>query len=193
MRLVLDFLHFTGLLILYCETGGTVRVFKNDARLRKPFHCCSAFPLQTQLGRHKHHSGRSVSEAALRFGNLCVYEPSTLQKKPSADSRKKPSDLRKKPSSLWRRCAANTFQVFQIAASIFKDAYRKNSLGTRLDHTIVIVNDGDLCYSPHPHHHARHLGWWDLWNKADLWCGEVFREGEDEWEVYLRRGGTVMV
>ena len=84
-------------------------------------------------------------------------------------------------------------KVFQIAASIFKDMYHKNSLGMRLERTIIIVNDGDLCYSPHPHHHVCHLGWWNLWNKADLWCGEVFREGEDEWEVYLRRGGTVMV
>jgi len=61
-----------------------VCVFKNDVRLRKPFLCCSAFPLQTQLKRHKRRSGRSVSKAALRFGNLCVYEPSTLKKKPSA-------------------------------------------------------------------------------------------------------------
>jgi len=68
----------------------TVCVFKSDVRLQKSFHCCSAFPVQMQLGRHKHSSrrhkrspGRSVSEPALRFGNLCVYEPSTLQKKPS--------------------------------------------------------------------------------------------------------------
>ena len=100
----------------------TVRVFKNDVRLRKPFRCRSAFPIQMQLGRHKRSSGRhkrssgrhkcspgrSVSEAALRFGNLCVYKPSTLRKKPSAsseetfDSGKKPSDLWKKPSNLQR-------------------------------------------------------------------------------------------
>ena len=93
----------------------TVRVFKNDARLWKPFHCCSAFPLLTRLGRHKRSSGRrkrspgrSVSEAAPRFGNLCVFKPSALRKKPSAsleetfDSRKKPSNLQKKPSNLWR-------------------------------------------------------------------------------------------
>jgi len=29
----------------------TVRVFKNDARLRKPFRCCSAFSLLTRLGK----------------------------------------------------------------------------------------------------------------------------------------------
>ena len=87
----------------------------NDARLRKPFRCCSAFRLLTRLGRHKRSSGRckrspgrSVSEAAPRFGNLCVFKPSALRKKPSAsseetfDSRKKPSDLRKKPSNLRR-------------------------------------------------------------------------------------------
>ena len=33
--------------------------------------------------RHKHSSGRSISKAALHFGNLCVYKPSTLCKKPS--------------------------------------------------------------------------------------------------------------
>jgi len=55
-----------------------------------------------QLGRHKSSPGRSVSEAAPHFGNLCVYEPSALRKKPSTsseetfDSRKKHSDLRHK-------------------------------------------------------------------------------------------------
>ena len=34
-------------------------------------------------GRHKCSSGRSVSEAALHFGNLHVYEPSSLWMKPS--------------------------------------------------------------------------------------------------------------
>ena len=70
-----------------------VHVFKNDAHLRIPFRCCSALPVQTQLGRHKHSSGRhkcssgiSVSEAVPRFGNLCVYKPSALQKKPSMSS-----------------------------------------------------------------------------------------------------------
>jgi len=33
--------------------------------------------------RHKRSSGRPVSEAALYFGNLCVYEPSGYRKKPS--------------------------------------------------------------------------------------------------------------
>jgi len=37
------------------------------------------------LFRYKRSSGRSVSEAALHFGNLCVYEPSAFQK-PSASS-----------------------------------------------------------------------------------------------------------
>ena len=80
---------------------------KNDACLRKPFCCCSAFPLQAHLLRHKRSSGRhecnpgrSVSEAAPRFRNLCVYEPSTLWKKPSA-SLEKTFDSRKKPSDLW--------------------------------------------------------------------------------------------
>ena len=34
-------------------------------------------------GRHKHSSGRSISKATLHFGNLCIYKPSTLRKKPS--------------------------------------------------------------------------------------------------------------
>ena len=47
------------------------------------------------LCHYKLSSGRSVSEAALRFGNLCVYESNAL--------RKKLPDLR-------HSCAANTFQ-----------------------------------------------------------------------------------
>ena len=59
--------------------------------------------------RHKCSSGRSISEAAPCYGNLCVYEPSALRKKPTY-FRKKPSDLRKKPSDLRCSCAANSFQ-----------------------------------------------------------------------------------
>ena len=46
---------------------------KNDA---KPLTllCCSR--------SYKCSSGRSISKAALHSGNLCVYEPSTLRKKP---------------------------------------------------------------------------------------------------------------
>ena len=40
-------------------------------------------------GRYKHSSRRSISEAARCFRNLCVYEPSTLQKKLSSSSKKK--------------------------------------------------------------------------------------------------------
>jgi len=76
-------------------THHTVRVFKNDARLRKPFHCCSALLLQMHLARHKHSSRISVGEAAPHFRNVCVYEPNVLQKKPS-NLWKKPSDLRRK-------------------------------------------------------------------------------------------------
>ena len=63
-----------------------VCTFKNEACLRKSFRYCSALPLQMQLGRHKCSSRRSVSKAAPHFGNLCVYEPSALRKKPSASS-----------------------------------------------------------------------------------------------------------
>jgi len=38
--------------------------------------------------RPKRERRRYVSEAAPRFGNLCVYEPSALWKKPSASSKK---------------------------------------------------------------------------------------------------------
>ena len=108
----------------------TVRVFKIDAAIWKPFRRWSGILRQTKMGRPKRkcrspkrERGRYVSEAAPRFGNLCVYEPSALRKKPSAslektsdsqkklsDSWKKPSDLRKKPSSLQRRRATNAFQ-----------------------------------------------------------------------------------
>jgi len=56
--------------------------------LHNHFHLCYKW----SSGRHKHSSERSISEAARRFGNLCVYKPCTLQKKPS--------DLR-------RSCATN--------------------------------------------------------------------------------------
>ena len=41
-----------------------------------------------ERGRSKRERGRYVSEAAPRFENLCVYEPSALQKKPSDSSEK---------------------------------------------------------------------------------------------------------
>jgi len=52
------------------------------------------------FGRHKSSSRRSLSEAALRFGNICVYKPSSL--------RRKPSNPWKKPSNLQCSCAAYT-------------------------------------------------------------------------------------
>jgi len=124
----------------YSTEGDTVHIFKNDARLRKPFRCCSAFPLLMQLGRHKRSygrrkrsPGRSVSEAASRFGNLCVFKPSVLQKKPSAsseetfDSRKKPSNLRKKPFNLRRvlRRKRISEKRSECRRHFFFDAYRR--------------------------------------------------------------------
>ena len=105
----------TSLLLWQRRIMVTVSVFKNDVHLWKLFHCCSALPLQMQLGRHKRSSGRhkrssgrhkrssgrSLSEVALHFRNLCVYKPSTLRKKPST-SWKKPTDLQQKPSGF--RC-----------------------------------------------------------------------------------------
>ena len=41
-----------------------------------------------ERGRSKRERERYVSEAAPRFGNLCVYEPSALRKKPSDSSEK---------------------------------------------------------------------------------------------------------
>jgi len=74
---------------------------KNDARLWKPLSllCCSR--------SYKCSSGWSISKAALLFGNLRVYEPSTLWKKPSASS-EETSDSQKKPFILWSSCATNT-------------------------------------------------------------------------------------
>jgi len=83
-----------------------------------------------ERGRSKRECRRYVSKAALRFGNLCVYEPSALRKKPS-DSQKKPSDFRKKPSSLRRSRAANTFRKGVPNHGInFKDAYRSSFIIT---------------------------------------------------------------
>ena len=109
--------------------------FKNDVHLRKPFCCCSTFPLQTQLGRRKRSPGRSVSEASPCFGNLCVYEPSTLRKEPSAsseesfNSRKKPSNLQKKPSDLQHElhCKRILEKHSKCRRHFFFDVYR--SLG----------------------------------------------------------------
>jgi len=85
----------------------TLRVFKNDAHLWKTFRCCSAFPLLTRLGRHKCSSGkrkrspgRSVSEAAPRFGTYVCLNPAVLRKTLSASS-EETFDSRKKPSNLW--------------------------------------------------------------------------------------------
>ena len=47
-----------------------------------PRRACAA--RVTVLGLCQTSSGRSVSEAAPHYGNLCVYEHSTLWKKPSA-------------------------------------------------------------------------------------------------------------
>ena len=80
--------------------------------------------------RSKRERGRYVSEAALRFGNLCavriwkLMRCPILQKKLS-NSRKKPSDFRKKPSGLRRSRAANAFRKGVSNRGInFKDAYR---------------------------------------------------------------------
>ena len=63
-------------------TKSTVCIYKITCAGRNHFHDCVALPLQIST-RHKHSSGRSTSEAALCFGNLRVYEPSGLHKKPS--------------------------------------------------------------------------------------------------------------
>ena len=47
--------------------------------LQNHFHLCYKW----STGRHKYSSERSISEAAQCFGNLCVYKPSALRKKPS--------------------------------------------------------------------------------------------------------------
>jgi len=58
-----------------------------------------------ERGRSKREYGRYVSEAAPRFGNLCVYEPSALQKKPSDSSE-------------------NTFRLSEEAFRFSEEAFR---------------------------------------------------------------------
>jgi len=53
--------------------------FRDKRKRRRP---------KCERGRSKREHGRYVSEAAPRFGNLCVYEPSALRKKPSDYSEK---------------------------------------------------------------------------------------------------------
>ena len=67
------------------------------------------------LCHYKLSSGRSVSEAALRFGNLCVYESNALWKK---------------LPNLLHSCAANTFRrnVPNVNV-IFFDAYHRFTMG----------------------------------------------------------------
>ena len=96
---------------------GMVCVFKIDAAIRNPSVAGPEFRDKHKGGRpkrererSKRERGRYISEAAPRFGNLCVYEPSAL---------------RKKPSGLRRSRAANAFRKGVPNRGInFKDAYR---------------------------------------------------------------------
>ena len=55
-----------------------------DAHLRKRLPLLRPhLRYEQSSGRHKCSSGRFISEAAQRFGNLCVYKSSALHKKPS--------------------------------------------------------------------------------------------------------------
>ena len=87
--------------------------------LRKPFHCCSAFLLQTQLERHKRSPGRSVSEAALCFRNLCVYKPSPLRKKPLILGRSLPICSASCAANVPRKSVPNASVIFFWTRTIF--------------------------------------------------------------------------
>jgi len=55
-------------------------------RFENPSVAGPEFRDKRKRGRSKRERGRYVSEAAPRFGNLCVHEPSALRKKPSDSS-----------------------------------------------------------------------------------------------------------
>ena len=106
----------------------TVRVFKIDAAIRKPV-AGPEFRDKHKRGRPKRERGRSkrerggyVSEAAPRFGNLCVYEPSALRKKPSNSSEKTFRIAEKAFRFSEEAFALQTHfrKAFRIAASILK-------------------------------------------------------------------------
>jgi len=81
-----------------------------------------------ERGRSKRECGRYVGEAAPRFRNLCVYEPSALRMKPSDSSEKNFPILGKSLLIFGRSLpvcsgvAPRTHfgKVFRIAASILK-------------------------------------------------------------------------
>jgi len=104
--------------------------------------------------RPKRECRRYISEAALRFGNLCVYESSALWKKTSPSSQKpsnswkEPSDLRRKSSCLRWRCAANIFRIGVLNHSInFNTA--SLTLFDPVLHTCNNVEDSHIVRGPY--------------------------------------------
>jgi len=86
-------------------------------------------------GRSKRERGRYVSEAAPHFGNLCVYEPSAL---------------RKKPSGLRQSRAANAFRKGVPNRGInFKDAYRNCPIADNYLFTEETTTHSKVLYSPY--------------------------------------------
>ena len=71
------------------------------ASIKKRWTFLETISIAVLLCHYKCSSGRSISEAAPHFWNLCVYEPSTL--------RRKPSNSRKKTSDLWCSSTANAY------------------------------------------------------------------------------------
>ena len=83
--------------------------------------------------RSKRKRGRYVNEAALRFGNLCVYETSALRKKPSDSSEITSQFLEEAfrfSEEAFRFAAESPSNAFQKGVPNrginFKNAYRKN-------------------------------------------------------------------
>jgi len=86
-------------------------------------------------GRPKREHRRYVSEAAPRFGNLCVYEPSALRKKPSDSSGKTfrfSEEAFRFSEEAFRLRWSRTANVFRKGVPNrginFKDAYRNSSI-----------------------------------------------------------------
>lgn len=102
---------------------------------------CTASLLQIKLWKHKHSSGRSISKAALHFGNLCVYKPSTLR--------------RSLPISATAVPQTHIQKTFRRSASQFFDAY-SNSPSTRLTSS---------CAYCHP---KQHYKWEESFQPHDL-------------------------
>ena len=131
------------------------RVFEN------PSVAVLLFCYKRSSGRHKRSFGRSVSEAAPHFGNLCVYKPSSLGKKPSASSEE----------TLWFSEEAFRFaeEAFQFAVEMRRKhiSERRSELRHQFKtHTVLLANT---------HMYSCILWWFFLQHREvpDYLCGKI--------------------